>query len=105
MSGFNIVGYKFKKGATAFLKEAVEGIELTLIAEPTNQYDPYAVAVVFMHGTDEEKPLGYIAKAEAAVISRELAVRDEKSLKATLKKPFPLVYEAHPVDTAFVKTN
>lgn len=63
-----IAGVKFRPGAADYLAKLGNCDSLTLVPEPTNQFDPHAVQV--MHGPMH---LGYVPRDLSAEVSRLIA--------------------------------
>ena len=76
------------RAETAF--QVREGSQLTLLVEPTNSYDPSAIAVFF-----EGKQIGYVQRDKAKIISKDMQTGREfkayvKEIKPpVLKYPYP----------------
>lgn len=82
---FYVAGVKFRKDWKKNLEVLDEGDELTLIPEPDNRFDPFAVKIVQY----QEIMLGYVpAKTgEAKIVST--ALKEGKSLTATVVEVSP----------------
>ena len=82
---FYVAGVKFRKDWKKNLEVLDEGDELTLIPEPDNRFDPFAVKIVQYQGI----MLGYVpAKTgEAKIVST--ALKEGKSLTATVVEVSP----------------
>jgi hypothetical protein len=65
-SNFNIAGFTYADGVDVFYDLKI-GTELNLKAEPTNQFDVYAVAIYYY-----TTKLGYIPRGENKIISQFL---------------------------------
>ena len=85
---FYAAGVKFRKGWKDNLNELEIDSKLTLLPEPTNKFDKYAVQI--LSGTTM---LGYVPSktGEAEVVST--ALNNEKTLEATI---YNLMPEAEP---------
>ncbi|TQD37001.1 HIRAN domain-containing protein [Haloflavibacter putidus] len=68
LCNFPIAGFTYYEGAIAF-KELSIGSQLSLKAEPDNQYDPRAIAVY-----SQEYKLGYVPRNENRIIYKLLKV-------------------------------
>lgn len=90
---FYVAGVQFRPEAD--IKRALadglsEGAKLNLVPEPTNKYDPGAIAVVHYGVT-----IGYVPKAQQAdVRGTTIAVMDTVDLDAPSHKRFPIIVEA-----------
>ncbi|MDR2033566.1 MAG: HIRAN domain-containing protein [Helicobacteraceae bacterium] len=65
-SRFHIAGFTYYDGAEVFYKLKI-GTVLTLVAEPENQFDPYATAIYF-----QDHKLGYIPRDQNKEIHKFL---------------------------------
>jgi len=80
------------KGRRIAASQVSEGDQLVLEVEPDNPYDPYAVRVIF-----EGRHIGYVQRAKARIVSREMQLGREvrsyaKAVKpATDEYPFPWI--------------
>lgn len=66
MPTFNIVGQKFR-GLDPYLPGIIAGCEAVLVREPTNQFDPNAIAV-YVDG----RHVGYLRKEDNGPIAKRI---------------------------------
>lgn len=78
---FYIAGVQFHEGKHLVKKGVLEpGIELTLEPEPTNQYDPNAVKILYNDiDNAAEVMLGYVPKRLSASVSAFLETHEKVS--------------------------
>ena len=72
LAHFNIAGFTYYDGVMAF-NDLKIGTELKLVPEPTNQYDPRAIAIYY-----KEHKLGFIPKSENRIFYKLLKVGLDK---------------------------
>ena len=72
LAHFNIAGFTYYDGVMAF-NDLKIGTELKLVPEPTNQYDPRAIAIYY-----KEYKLGFIPKSENRIFYKLLKVGFDK---------------------------
>lgn len=65
----SITGSSFYPGATDAIKRFMPGLPLILTREPTNKYDPNAVAVNFTHKTGKVYKVGHVPRGLAAELA------------------------------------
>ena len=64
-----------------------EGDELNLIPEPTNKFDPNAVAIKFLiNSTGQDVMIGYVPKKFSSDVSAALEVGDAKCIITKLNR-------------------
>lgn len=68
LAHFRIAGFTYYDGVLAF-NDLKIGTELTLVPEPTNQYDPRAVAIYY-----KEHKLGFIPRCENRIFYKLMKV-------------------------------
>ncbi|MFZ4455526.1 MAG: HIRAN domain-containing protein [Bacteroidales bacterium] len=82
-SAFHIAGFSYWEGCLAF-NELKIGIELTLVREEDNKFDPYAVAIYW-----GEYKLGFIPRAENHEISKFLELGYSDLFEVRINKLSP----------------
>jgi hypothetical protein len=68
LAHFSIAGFTYYEGVLAF-NDLKIGTELTLVPEPTNQYDPRAIAIYY-----KEHKLGFIPRSENRIFYKLMKV-------------------------------
>lgn len=85
---FYVAGVQFRPGAAEVIRGIKEGDELELIPEPTNKYDPNAVAIYF--GEDH---IGYVPKKFSSEISAMIETEPDTTCVATQVNPKNKMWE------------
>ncbi len=88
---FYVAGVKFHDLKKA-INQVAEGDELTLVPEPTNQYDSNAVKLTFearIAGELTDVMIGYVPKTRSAEVIAALEAEGPESISAIVKKVNP----------------
>jgi hypothetical protein len=72
LAHFSIAGFTYYDGVIAF-NELKIGTKLSLVPDPTNQYDPRAIAIYY-----KEHKLGFIPKSDNRIFYKLLKVGFDK---------------------------
>jgi hypothetical protein len=68
LAHFSIAGFTYYEGVLAF-NDLKIGTELRLVPEPTNQYDPRAIAIFY-----KEHKLGFVPRSENRILYKLMKV-------------------------------
>jgi len=76
MYEFYVAGVKFHE-LHKCINELDEGMYLNLVPEPTNQYDPNAVQIIYSNeNEDKNSMLGYVPAKISALVTADLEISD-----------------------------
>lgn len=92
MLRLNIVGQKFR-GLDTYLPGIIAGVDAVLVREPTNAFDPNAVAVWI-----DGKHVGYLRKEDNGPIAKRIDADGKSWREACLEAGLALDTQALPVE-------